>query len=125
MISYLAAAELGVPLDDVIEALEMRGAVSPASLDALPGEDEEGAPLSAFLGVDEAGYADFERRDLLRRALDALSEDQRELIRQRFFEGKSQREIAEGRGVSQMWVSRAERRAIEQLRAAAGEQKKT
>lgn len=118
------AGELGVPLEDVIEALELRGAVRPVSLDALPAEDDESAPLSAFLGIEEAGYDDFERRDLLRRALDRLDPAQRDLIRQRFFQGMSQREVAEGLGVSQMWVSRAERKALDALRAAANETKK-
>ena len=95
-----------------------------ALADALPAEDDESAPLSAFLGIEEAGYDDFERRDLLRRALDRLDPAQRDLIRQRFFQGMSQREVAEGLGVSQMWVSRAERKAMDALRAAANETKK-
>ena len=118
------AGELGVPLDDVIESLEMRGAVSPVSLDALPQEDEENAPLSAYLGIEEQGYADFEWRDLLERAVRALDDSQREVIRMRFYENKSQREAAEKLGVSQMWVSRAERKALERMRRAVEEIKK-
>ena len=38
---------------DVLEALEMRGASSPVSLDTLPPEDDESAPLSVFLGQEE------------------------------------------------------------------------
>ena len=45
------AERAGVPLEDVLEALEMRGAISPVSLDTLPPEDDESAPLSAFLGA--------------------------------------------------------------------------
>lgn len=112
------AAELELPVDEVIVSLEMRGAASLVSLDALPQEDEENAPLSAYLGIDERGYAEFERSDMLRRALEGLSAQQREVIRLRFFANKSQREAAQELGVSQMWVSRAERRALEQLRAA-------
>ena len=47
-----------------------------------------------------------------------LSEKQQEVIRLRFFENLSQREVAERTGVSQMSVSRTERSALEQLRRA-------
>ena len=118
------AGELGVSLEDVIEGMELRGAASLLSLDALPQEDEENAPLSAFLGMDEKGYADFEQGDWIRRAMDALEERLREVVRLRFFENLSQRQAAERLGVSQMWVSRAERRALEALRQALDELKK-
>ena len=118
------AAELDVPLEDVIESLELHSAAWLVSLDALPPEDDDSAPLSTFLGIEEPGFDEFERRDLLTRGLEGLSDEQRTLLRRRFFEGKSQREVAEQLGVSQMWVSRAERKALEQLRAATGENKK-
>ena len=112
------AERAGVPLEDVLEALEMRGAISPVSLDTLPPEDDESAPLSAFLGQEDRGFADFEKNDMLRRALDKLDERQREVIRLRFFEGKGQREVAQDIGVSQMTVSRVERQALALLREA-------
>ena len=112
------AERAGVPLEDVLEALEMRGAISPVSLDTLPPEDDESAPLSAFLGQEDRGFADFENNDMLRRALDKLDERQREVIRLRFFEGKGQREVAQDIGVSQMTVSRVERQALALLREA-------
>ena len=59
-------AETGV---DETEALELSAAAAPVSLDAQMGADEDDAPLSRFLGFDEAGFADFERRDQLSRAL--------------------------------------------------------
>ena len=88
------------------------------SLDTLPPEDDESAPLSAFLGQEDRGFADFEKNDMLRRALDKLDERQREVIRLRFFEGKGQREVAQDIGVSQMTVSRVERQALALLREA-------
>ena len=118
------ADRAGVPLEDVLEALEMRGAISPVSLDALPSEDDENAPLSAFLGQEDRGFADFEKNDMLRRAIDQLDERQREVIRLRFFEGKGQREVAQHIGVSQMTVSRIERQALASLREALTEGEK-
>ncbi len=108
------SAELS--LEEVIESLELRGAASPVSLDALPQEEDDREPLAAYLGAEEAGFAEIERDDLVNRALAGLEERHREVIRLRFFQGLSQREAAERLGVSQMWVSRAERKALEQMR---------
>ena len=107
---------LDIPLEDVIEALEMRGAASPVSLDSMPQEDDDAAPLSNFFGVSEQGYIEFERNDMLRRAMSTLNEQHRDVIRMRYFENRSQREVAEELGVSQMWVSRAERKALELMK---------
>ena len=87
-------------------------------MDALPAEDDEAAPLISFLGREDTGYAEFEKSDMLGRALSALDDRQREVIQMRFFEGKGQREVAQDIGVSQMTVSRVERQALALLREA-------
>ena len=71
--------------------------------------------------MEEAGYSAFERGDALRRAMDSLSGRQREIVRLRYFENLSQREIARRLNVSQMTISREERRALEQLRRQVGQ----
>ena len=113
------AEALDVTEDAVLEALEL-SAVSIVPLDGAA-EDEEGASLAAFLGMEEAGYSAFERGDALRRAMDSLSGRQREIVRLRYFENLSQREIARRLNVSQMTISREERRALEQLRRQVGQ----
>ena len=110
------AESLGLTEDAVLEALELGNAMSPASLDAEVGEEREGSPLGRLLGFDEPGYAEFERGDMLRRAMDALDDRQREVIRGRFYENLSQREMAERMKVSQMTVSRIERQALKRMR---------
>ena len=112
------ARRSGASLEEVLEALEMRGAASPVSPDAMPVEDDESAPLSAFLGREDAGFAEFEKSDMLNRAISSLDERQRKVIRMRFFENKGQREVAQAIGVSQMTVSRVERQALSRLREA-------
>lgn len=113
------AAALAVSEDAVLEALEV-GASAVVSLDAAPA-DEEAPSLELFLGIDETGYTAVERRDALERAMAALDERRRAILRLRYFEGLSQREIAGRLGVSQMTVSREERKALEQLRQRARE----
>ena len=53
---------------------------------------------------------------LLQEAIDGLKGQQQQILKLRFNEGKTQTEIADRIGVSQMHVSRLLRRAIEDLR---------
>lgn len=110
------AQAMNLSEDEVAEALELSNAMSVSSLDAQIAEDEENAPLSRFLGFDDPGFASFEQSDMLQRAMCALDERQQTVIRARFFENRSQRDLAAELGVSQMTVSRIERQALEKLR---------
>ena len=110
------ADHLNLSEDDVLEGLEMSSAATVASLDAQIGEEEDDSPLSKFIGASEQGFADFERNDMLKRAFSHLDERQLNVIRYRFFENLSQREVAQKMDISQMTVSRIERQALEILR---------
>ena len=110
------AQAMNLSEDEVVEALELSNAMSVSSLDAQIAEDEENAPLSRFLGFDDPGFASFEQSDMLQRAMCALDERQQTVIQARFFENRSQRDLAAELGVSQMTVSRIERQALEKLR---------
>lgn len=112
------AEYLGLTVEEVLLAMEMRGASRPASLDFAPEAEDEDAPLSAFLGVEEKGFSEFESNETIKSAMAALDERQREVIRMRFFEGLSQRDAAARLGISQMSVSRMERRALELMKTA-------
>ena len=106
------AEHLGASVEEVLLAMEMRGASRPASLDFAPDMEEDDAPLSTFLGVEEKGFSEFESNETIKSAMAALNEKQREVIRLRFFEGLSQRDVAARLDISQMSVSRVERRAL-------------
>lgn len=107
---------LNLSEDEILEGLEMSNAATVASLDAQIGEEEDDSPLSKFIGASEQGFADFERNDMLKRAFSHLDERQLNVIRYRFFENLSQREVAQKMDISQMTVSRIERQALEILR---------
>lgn len=108
--------------DEVLEGLEA-AASQPVSLDMQTSSDDEEMKLSSVLGAEETGYADFENADLLRRSMEKLTPQQKEIIILRYFENMSQREVAQQIGVSQMSVSRAERSALEKMRQAMGDYK--
>lgn len=115
------ARHTGITEDEVLEAMEA-SAAQPVSLDMQTSDDDEEMNLSSVLGAEEKGFSEFETADMLRRGMEKLTEQQREIIRLRFFENLSQREVAQRIGVSQMSVSRAERGALERLRQALTEQ---
>jgi len=58
----------------------------------------------------------------LRSAIDALPERERQVIFLRFYKNLTQDRAAKVLGVSQVQVSRIERRAVERLRQALGEE---
>jgi RNA polymerase sigma-B factor len=103
--------------EQVVDALLAGGAYRAMSLDERSGADD-GAAFLDGLGGDDDGFERTEQRLLLRLGFAALAPREREILRLRFFEGLTQREIAERIGVSQMHVSRLIRRSVDGLRAA-------
>ena len=112
------ADHMGIDMETVLLAIEMRGASRTVSLDFTPENEDEDAPMSAFLGMEEKGFAHFEMNDTILSALASLDDRQKDVIRLRFFENMSQRDVAEQLGVSQMSVSRIERKALEIMKTA-------
>ncbi len=107
------AERTGLDAGHVREALAARAARYTVSLDAPAGADEESAPIKDTLGSGERGYDQVEASFACASA--GLEERELELLRQRFGGGKTQREIADERGVSQMQVSRSSRKALRKL----------
>ena len=107
------AERAGLTEDEVLEAPES-SSMQPLSLDAEPREGERG--VAETLGAEDAGFLHFENADRLRGPMEKLTERQRRVIRLRFFEGLSQREIARREGTNQMSISRTERAALALLR---------
>ena len=103
----------GAGLEQVLEALRAADAYRMMSLDEPLAE---GADALEAIGGDDEGYELAEHRVLLRPGLDRLGEREREIVRLRYYEGLTQREIASAVGVSQMHVSRLIRRSIDAMR---------
>lgn len=113
------ARQAGLSEDEVLQALES-ASLQPLSLDAQSAGEDGEMQLSGLLGVEDQGFSDFENADLLRRSMDKLTPQQRQVIQLRFFENLSQREVALRTGVSQMTVSRSERSALAAMRRELG-----
>jgi len=110
------ADAVGETLETVLETLEMQGAVNPVSLDMSSSDEDENFNLYSVLGFEERGYHDIEMKDLIRSALSRMTDIERTIITERYFNNLSQRDVAQLLGVSQMTVSRNERKALDRFR---------
>lgn len=111
------AMAMDATVSDISEALTARSCYSPSSLDRPSGL--AGRPLSDNLPDDEEQYDRVDVGVSLVQICSDLDDQDRMLIRLRFYECLSQREIAEALGVSQMQVSRRLTRLLSGLRAKA------
>lgn len=109
------AAALSVSEEEVVRALEVGNAVSLDSTMAK-GDDENENSLYAVLPDNDATYEHFENREALKSAMKALGDTEKQLVDCRFFKGLSQSETAKRLGVSQMFVSRLERKVLAKLK---------
>ena len=107
------AARLGVSEEDVLRCSEAGGVVS---LDGPVDRDVDNMSLYDVLPAEENVFEDVENRDAVHAALKNLSEEERKLVRYRFGEELSQMETAKRMGVSQMNVSRMERKILQKLK---------
>ena len=109
------AASCGVSVQDAASALF---ALTPIrSLDEAVYDDEAGATLGCIVADEEEEIKSFDRLTL-RAAIDELPEQQRKLIILRYFKDLSQTETARLLGITQVKVSREEKKIIELLRQA-------
>ena len=104
------AEETGLTVEE-IASIEL-AVVPPESLQQ---ETVEGLTLESVLGTEEPETGMVERI-ALREAIDQLPEQERKAILLRFFKGLTQEQTARLLHVSQVQVSRMERRSLKRLR---------
>ena len=111
------AAETGMAIEDIAVCETATAAVESLQRPFGAGPDaDEGFTLESALGVDGIEESIVERESL-RAAIASLPERERAVVHLRFFRGLTQERVARVLGVSQVQVSRIERRAVEALRA--------
>ena len=96
-----------------MEALEYR---APVSLDAKVGNDDGDGHLYDVIPDRNDSFEKFEDFESLRTEIAKLDPTEQKVVSLRFLHGKSQSEVGKILGVSQMFVSRAERKIVEKLR---------
>ena len=109
------AEKMGVSQERVLELLEMQRAGSISSLESLLG-DGDSSTVAEVVGEDDKGFQEIENREYLRKAIAKLDDTERKIIHERYWKGRSQKQVAELLGVSQMHISRSEKKILAKLR---------
>ena len=108
------AAETGLTAEEIAAA-----ELAAAAPESLQQENADGLPLESLLGTEEP-----EKKLLqsiaLRQAIEGLPEKERAVIALRYYRAYTQQECARVLHVSQVQISRLEKRALEKLRQAIG-----
>lgn len=110
------AAEMALAPDELLALLDAREAAETVSMDAALGEDEDAQRLEERLGVNDDGYERIEQQQWMQWVLRQVNPQERLLLEKRYIERLGQRDTARAMGVSQMQVSRMERRILARLR---------
>src|SRR5918995_1915082 len=111
------AGAIGCSVEEIIEGIESSNAYSTLSLDASDDSEEGGGSMFDAIGVMDENLEHVEVRESLKPLLDALEPREKKILLLRFFKNRTQTQIAEEIGVSQMHVSRLLTRTLDQLRA--------
>ena len=110
---------LGHTEEDILEAMESGQAYGTYSLQQTfdeTGNEGEASIYERYASKEEKGYSSFENAELVKSVLAKLSDEEREIFKMRFINDQTQQEIAEKMGVSQMTISRLEKKLKHRFR---------
>lgn len=107
---------LDLSVEETVEVLAGRECYHYVSLDSPLSQEETGATLGELISSEADDYDTVEKRMDLQQALSQLKEQEQRVLLMAFQDGESQRSIAQKLGVSQMGVSRIQKRATEKLK---------
>ena len=109
---------LGVTSEEVLEAMEASKVYTPQSLDTpyeSDGEDKE-TTLADLVGIEDKSFMEIENNDFLMNIIEKLNDVEKRIIDYRYFQRRTQVDIANRLGISQMTVSRVEKKIMERFR---------
>lgn len=109
---------LNVSQEDILESMEASKVYSPTSLDLKfegSGDDKE-VNLSDLIGEDEPYFNQIEVNDFIEKAMEKLNDVEKTILIDRYYNKKTQVAIAEKLDISQMTVSRIEKKVLEKIR---------
>lgn len=112
------AEYLGCTEEEIMEAMEASQVYTPRSLDLTydnDGEDKD-IKMGDLIGELDKNFDTIENRDFIKRAMEKLNEVEKKVLADRFFDTKTQIQVATELGVSQMTISRMEKKVIEKMK---------
>lgn len=109
---------LDVSEEEILETMEMSKNYQTLSIDRPIEADDEGGSVTLLdlVGDNEFGYEKADQQLLLEKAFLVLTDREKKIIELTYFENFSQKEAGDRLGISQMHVSRLQRRALQKLR---------
>ena len=112
------AKHLNCTQEEVLEAMEASKVYTPQSLDLTydSNNDDKDINLADLIGEDDIYFSRIEDEDFVKRAMEKLNDMEKRILIDRYYNKKTQVSIAKSMGISQMTVSRIEKRVIEKLR---------
>ena len=112
------AIYMEVSEESIIRAMESGHAYYPKSLSMEYESNQDGqeVTLMDLLGDSDLNIENVENIDLIRKRMKTLNPVEKIIVEERFFEGKTQKEVAEIIGKSQMTVSRIEKKVMLKLK---------
>ena len=108
---------LGVSEDTLKEAYMSGGVSFVRSLESeLLGDDERPVKLMDTIGYEDSSFLVIENSDFIDYCRKQLSDEENKFVEMRYYDGMSQKAIGESMGMSQMQVSRLEKKILKKLR---------
>lgn len=116
-LSTVELAELaGVPEDQMCAALEWGDNHFVRSLEQYIHNDEDDTLFSNFLGTEDNNFLMIENKEFIETFMNTLSERERLFVKLRYYDEMTQNSIAKELNISQMNVSRMEKRVLAMLK---------
>lgn len=108
---------LGEDEESVLEAMEASKVYSPQSLDMKyqVQKGESSVDLSDMIGEDDKNFDSIELKDIIEKSTKRLNDLEKQILKLRYYEGRTQIDIAEKLSISQMTVSRLEKKILQKF----------
>ena len=106
---------LNIDEETVLEIAESGNIYNMQSFNQTAFNDDD-LELHETIGEEDSTFERVENRDFLLKSLERFNAAEKEFIKMRYFSNKTQKEIAVKLGVSQMYISRQEKKVLERFR---------
>lgn len=108
---------LNASSEEIIESMEASKVYTPQSLDIIyDSGDDKKMSLQDLIGEDEKYFDKIDLKDFLLKSMKNLNEVEKTILIDRYFNKKTQIVIAKKLNISQMTVSRIEKKVLEKMR---------
>ena len=108
---------LGEDEETILETMEASKVYAPQSLDMKyqVQKGENAIDLSEMIGEEDKNFDSIELKDLIDKSKERLNDLEKEILELRYYEGRTQVDIANTLDISQMTVSRIEKKIIQKF----------